>query len=310
MWVKEFFKEFPSVEKDVDFKKLTTVKTGGKARVLLRPTCAEDVVRAIKFTKETNVPIFVIGAGSNCLASDDGYDGVLLKLSPYMCQIDFCGNMVKVGAGARTSMLYSFCLAHRLGGCEFLANIPGTVGGATVMNAGCFGSCAADVVVGADVVDRDGNIVRIDADGLHFSERSSIFSDGESVVTDVYFSFFPSSTEDIIGRYEEIAVRKRLSQPVDKPCFGSVFKRTEKGSAAALIDRLGFKGFAINGAKVSEKHAGFFINENNATTGDFLTLIDIVGQTVRDRYGVVLSPEVVYVGVSDDLGGLPYSHFL
>lgn len=311
MWFEEFLKQFPACETNADFKKLTTVKTGGKAKILYRPTCEKDIAAAIKFSRDNGAPIFVIGGGSNCLAADEGYDGIVLKLSPYFSQIDFCGDVVKAGAGARTAMLYSFCLANELGGCEFLAHIPGTVGGATVMNAGCFGSCVADVVAFVDAVSKkDGKLTHFEREGLRFSERSSVFSDGEYVVTAVYFSFYHSCKKEIIRKYNDIALVKRASQPLDKPSFGSVFKRTETGSAAALIDEMGFKGFSINGAKVSEKHAGFFINEKHATTGDFLTLIDIVGQKVRDRYGIILSPEVVYVGNQDDLGRLPYAHFL
>ena len=311
MWFDEFLKRFSTCETNADFKKLTTVKTGGKAKVLFRPTCENDIAAVIKFSHDNGAPIFVIGGGSNCLAADEGYDGIVLKLSPYFSQIDFCGEVVKAGAGARTAMLYSFCLANELGGCEFLANIPGTVGGATVMNAGCFGSCIADVVTGADAVsEKDGKFTHLERDELKFSERRSVFSDGEYVVTAVYFSFSHSGKKEIIKKYNDIALAKRASQPLDKPSFGSVFKRTETGSAAVLIDALAFKGFSINGAKVSGKHAGFFINEKNATTDDFLTLIDIVGQKVRDRYGIILSPEVVYVGNQDDLGRLPYAHFL
>ena len=309
MRASEFKNIFPSCELKVEMKTLTTVKTGGRAEVLFRPTNDEQIVQAIRFAQQNGLSYFALGEGSNCLASDDGFSGILLKLNPYFCQIGFEGDLVVAYAGAKTAMLSAFCLKYQLSGAEFLASIPASVGGAMVMNAGCFGQCMADFVVAVEAVNQDGK-KRFDKKELEFDYRSSVFLKNGFVVTKVYFEFKQKPKEFIAQKMRDIALAKKSTQPLSKPSFGSVFRRCELGSPAKLIDELGFKGFSFNGAKVSEKHAGFFVNDKDATTNDFLMLIDIVGQKVLDCYGVMLSPEVRYIGDNDDLGRLSYTYNL
>ena len=293
MCVTKIAKLFDDVKLDVDLKTLTTVKTGGKADVLVRPKSIEQLIDVLKFCADNDLPYFVLGEGSNLLASDEGYHGVLLSLSPYFCQIGLSDGKVFAGAGAKTSMLCAFCLKYQLSGAEFMASIPASVGGATVMNAGCFGQTFSDVVYKVEAVNKYGTKTFL-ANELQYDYRHSVFMQNDYVITKVFFDFFTQPRDYIL----------------QKPSFGSVFKRCELGSPAKLIDELGFKGFCYNGAKVSEKHAGFFINHKNATTNDFLTLIDIVGQKVLKEYGIILEPEVKYLGDKDDLGRLSYTHNL
>jgi len=309
MCITKLAKLFEDVKFDVDLKTLTTVKTGGKAKVLVRPKNLQQLVNVLKFCVQNNLAYFVLGEGSNTLASDEGYNGVLLSLSPYFCQIGFEDGKVFADAGAKTSMLCAFCLKYQLSGAEFMASIPASVGGATVMNAGCFGQTFSDVVYKVEAVSIEGAKTFF-ADDLAYGYRHSVFTNNGYIVTKVFFDFKPQPRDYILQKIKNITLAKRTTQPLSKPSFGSVFKHCELGSPAKLIDDLGFKGFCYNGAKVSEKHAGFFINHKNATTNDFLTLIDIVGQKVLDEYGVILEPEVKYLGDKDDLGRLSYTHNL
>ena len=300
---------FPSCETDVDLKNLTTVKTGGRAEIVFRPQTEEELIKSIVFAKQNDLNYFILGEGSNCLASDEGYSGIIIKLTPYFCQIGFDGEYVVADAGAKTAMLSSFCLKYQFSGAEFLASLPASVGGATVMNAGCFGQSMSDIVVAVDAVNQDGK-KHFEKEQLCFDYRQSMFLNADYAVTKVYFRFETKPKEYILQKTRDIILAKKSSQPLNKPSFGSVFKRCKLGSVAKLIDDLGFKGFSFNGAKVSEKHAGFFINDKNATTNDFLMLIDIVGQKVLDEYGILLVPEVRYIGDKDDLGRLSYTHNL
>ena len=306
--LKEIFEDCQTF---VDMKTLTTVKTGGIAEVLFRPQDLSQLQRAITFAVDNSLPYFLLGEGSNCLASDDGYSGVLIKLSPYFCQIAFDGDLVVAGVGAKTAMLSAFCLKYQLSGAEFMSSIPASVGGATAMNAGCYGQCVADCVEMVEAVNHLG-IKYFDKKEISFDNRKSIFLTNGYAVTRVFFKFKPKARDAILQKMKSIAVAKKSSQPLTQPSFGSVFKGcpTAQYAPAEMIDALGFKGFCFNGAKVSEKHAGFFINEKHATTNDFLTLIDIVGQKVWEHYGVLLSPEVRYLGDKDDLGRLSYTHNL
>lgn len=306
--LKEIFEDCQSF---VDLKTLTTVKTGGVAEILFRPQDVAQLQRALAFAVESGLSFFVLGEGSNCLASDDGYSGVLLKLSPYFCQISFEDGLVVAGAGAKTAMLAAFCLKYQLSGAEFMASIPASVGGATVMNAGCYGQCVADCVEKVKAVNYQGEKI-FDKSEIAFGNRESVFLKNDYVITQVYFKFRPKPREAILQKMKSIALAKKSSQPLTKLSFGSVFKGCPSApfAPAQMIDELGFKGFCFNGAKVSEKHAGFFINEKNATTNDFLMLIDIVGQKVLDSYGVLLVPEVRYLGDKDDLGRLSYTYNL
>ena len=306
----DFQSVFDRCQQNVDLKTLTTVKTGGVAKWLFRPQNEEELLKILAFAQKNGKPYFVLGEGSNCLASDDGYSGILIKLSPYFCQISFDGDLVVADAGAKTSMLSAFCLKYQLSGAEFMASIPASIGGATVMNAGCYGQCMADCVEMVQAVNPCGTKY-FDKSQLGFGYRESVFLNSDYVVTKVFFKFRQKPRELVLQRMKNIALAKKSSQPLTKPSFGSVFKRNPTGLAPAeMIDALGFKGFAFNGAKVSEKHAGFFVNDNHATTNDFLMLIDIVGQKVKGQYGVLLNAEVRYLGDKDDLGRLPYTHDL
>lgn len=311
MYATKIAKLFDDVKLDVDLKNLTTVKTGGKADVLVRPKSIEQLIDALKFCTDNKLPYYVLGEGSNTLASDEGYHGVLLSLSPYFCQIGFKDGKVFAEAGAKTAMLCAFCLKYQLSGAEFMASIPASVGGATVMNAGCFGQTFKDVVSEVEAVNANG-VKTFFANDLLYDYRYSRFlaKDNDYVITKVFFDFKAQPRDYILQKIKNISLAKKTTQPLSKPSFGSVFKHCELGSPAKLIDDLGFKGFCYNGAKVSEKHAGFFINNKNATTNDFLTLIDIIGQKVLDEYGVMLVPEVKYLGDKDDLGRLSYTHNL
>jgi UDP-N-acetylmuramate dehydrogenase len=204
-------------------------------------------------------------------------------------------------------MLSHFAMQYGLSGAEFFSTIPATVGGAVAMNAGCFGHCVADRVQKVVAVDEKGEHVFY-ANQLMFDYRTSIFQNNGMVIIKAYFKLTQSDKKKVEEVMAKLKSLKRNLQPLDLPSFGSVFKRHEGISPAYLIDKLGFKGFSVGGAKVSEKHAGFFVNTGKATTEDFLTLINIVGSKVYEVYGVKLITEVKYLGDADDLGRLSYSY--
>jgi UDP-N-acetylmuramate dehydrogenase len=292
---------------DADLNTLTTVKTGGKAKVLLSPQSKEQLIEILKTVKQNNLPFFILGKGSNVLASDKGFNGVVIKPGRFLSQIFFENDLVVAEAGATTAMLANFAMQYGLTGVEFLSTIPASVGGAVAMNAGCFGYTVGEKVEKVVAVDEKGEHVFY-ANQLMFDYRTSIFQDNGMVITKVYFKLVPSDTKEVEKTMAKLLSLKRSLQPLDFPSFGSVFKRHEGISPAIMIDKLGFKGFAVGGAKVSEKHAGFFVNTGKATTEDFLTLINIVGNKVYEVYGVKLETEVKYLGDTDDLGRLSYSY--
>ncbi len=304
-----FLGEDVSIIYDVDMSSMVTVKTGGRARAVAYPKNVFQLQKILYSLRQKGEKYFVLGNGSNTLVSDEGYSGIVIKIGGYFGRISLCKDEVSlsVGAGASCAAVSAFALKNSLAGAEFLCAIPGSVGGATVINAGCYGYCMADVVTSVYAVTADGKKTYT-KQKICYGYRDSVFCRNDDVVAKVKITLKKGDAAAISGLMQKIKETKRASQPLDYPSFGSVFKSCGGKSAALLIDAAGLKGLTVGGARISDKHAGFFINTGKATTEDFLTLIDVAGNKIREKNGLILQPEVKYLGDTDDLGRLSYTH--
>ncbi len=278
-------------------KNHTTFQIGGPADLMAVPQDKESFLGLMDLVKDCPVPALVVGNGSNLLVSDDGIEGIVVKTEEALDKISLCGeHAVLAGAGATLSRLSSFCRDHALSGLEFAHGIPGTVGGAVCMNAGAYGGEMSDVVEKTEYY-KGKTVLSLSGRDHCFSYRHSFFSDrGDLVVLSSAFLLKPAKKEDISAKIADLANRRREKQPLNLPSAGSVFKRPEGCFAGKLIEDAGLRGFSINGAEVSEKHAGFIVNRGGATCNDVLALIDLIQKTVYRKFSVELECEIKIVG--------------
>lgn len=282
---------------DEPMSKHTSFKTGGNASVFVDIEDYNILGKVLRLCNETKTDIFVLGKGSNLLVSDDGIrDRAVIHLSTDFADMKLLDETsIEVQAGASLASLCKFALANSLTGLEFAYGIPGSVGGAAYMNAGAYGGEMKDVVTKVNHLDRDGNVGSYSGDELDFSYRHSAYSDSDLIITSVVFKLEKGDKAEIEAQMTDIMGRRVEKQPLEYPSAGSVFKRPEGYFAGALIEQSGLKGKRIGGAMVSEKHAGFIINYDNATTTDVTDLIKYCQKTVFDKFGVELHTEIKYV---------------
>ena len=270
----------------------TSLRIGGPARLMALPKNMAQLRAAERAAENYDIPAVVVGNGTNLLAPDEGLEALIIKLTPGLDYLHINGDVITAGAGTLLSKVAQEAQKHGLSGLEFAHGIPGSLGGAITMNAGAYGGEMKDVVVDVEYIDLVGEEkVRRGAD-LEFSYRSSAFSRRLGVITGARLQLTPGDPEEIRRRMNELAEKRRASQPLDLPSAGSAFKRPKDGYAAELIDRAGLKGMRVGGAMVSEKHAGFIVNAGGATAQDVRTLIGIIQQTVFEMSGVELEPEI------------------
>ncbi|MCR5684420.1 MAG: UDP-N-acetylmuramate dehydrogenase [Lachnospiraceae bacterium] len=279
--------------------KHTGFRTGGCADAFIETGDANVIGQILALAHSENVPVYVIGNGSNLLAADEGYRGIIIKMtapegSDAISFGDGC--TVRVPAGCSLGLLAHECAKKGLTGLEFAAGIPGSVGGAVVMNAGAYGKEIKDVLTLVTVMDRNGTVSVLKAEELKLDYRYSVVPERGWIVLEAVFTLKTGDSEQISGYMAELAGRRREKQPLEYPSAGSIFKRPEGYFAGKLIEDAGLKGFSVGGARVSEKHAGFIINTGGATSDDIMTLIDTVREKVRDRFSVTLEPEVRMLG--------------
>lgn len=270
----------------------TTFKIGGPARVLVSPQSVEEIQSAIRCAKQYDVPYLVVGNGSNLLVDDTGYEGMILRLGEDFAGIDIEGTTVTAQAGAMLSRIGNTAAAAGLAGFEFATGIPGTIGGAVVMNAGAYGGEVKDVITAVTVLDEMGRIVRLSNEQMEFGYRRSILSEKDYVVLEVALQLTGGDREMVQARIRELSARRREKQPLEYPSAGSTFKRPEGYFAAKLIEEAGLKGVRVGGAQVSAKHAGFVINTGNATAKDVIMLTNMVREEVQRQFGVTLELEI------------------
>ena len=271
----------------------TSFKIGGAADVFVMPDSVEKCCKAISLCGGFNVPYRIIGKGSNLLVSDEGYRGAIICVSNQLSDIELIDdNTIKCGAGAILSAVCNFALDNELAGMEFAYGIPGSLGGAVVMNAGAYGGEMKDIVCSCEFIDERGNLHSINADALDFSYRHSYFSDKCLCIVSVTLRLSKGDPAQIRQTMTELLNRRKEKQPLDFPSAGSTFKRPEGSYASMLIDQCGLKGFRVGDAQVSEKHAGFVVNLGNATCDDVVTLAKKVSEIVLDKTGYKLELEV------------------
>lgn len=281
---------------DEPMSRHTTFKIGGPAKLFCMPENEQQAADLIKACKELDITFFVLGNGSNLLISDNGLNGAVISFSQKMNGIAGEGNRLTAKAGASLATLCRFAANEGLGGLEFAFGIPGSVGGAVFMNAGAYGGEIKDRVTSVTALFPDGEIKTVLAEQADFGYRHSAFEQNGAVILSAEFELFKDDKAVIEQKMRDILGRRKEKQPLEWPSAGSAFKRPQNGFAAAMIDECGLKGFAIGGAQVSEKHAGFVINRGNATCDDVLKLLEAVKEKVFEKTGVMLEPEIKRLG--------------
>lgn len=281
---------------DEPMSKHTTFRIGGPADIFAMPETYEQIGGILKLCKAENLPFFVLGNGSNLLVSDQGYRGVIIQMDRNMQDIRLEGEEIHAGSGALLSSIAVEARNASLTGFEFAGGIPGTLGGACVMNAGAYGGEMKDVLKEVTVMTRDGEILTIPAEKLEMGYRTSVIKKNGYLVLEAAISLKKGDEEAIRARMKELSDLRIQKQPLELPSAGSTFKRPEGYFAGKLIMDSGLRGCRIGGAQVSEKHCGFVVNAGGATAGDVKTLMDHVIQVVKEKYGVTLEPEVKFLG--------------
>ncbi|MBE6844158.1 MAG: UDP-N-acetylmuramate dehydrogenase [Ruminococcus sp.] len=273
----------------------TTFKIGGNAGMVAEINSEIQLVEIVKFLRKNNVKFFVLGKGSNILADDNGFDGVILKISDKFSEIKIQDeNLIYCTAGTSLSRLCMFALEHSYSGLEFAYGIPGTAGGALYMNAGAYGGEIRDVIVSARYVDKNGDIVSVNAEDMNLSYRHSAFSENaDNIIVDMVFRLEKGEKAEIKAKMDELLQKRKDKQPLEYPSAGSTFKRPQGSYASLLIEQCGLKGMSVGGAQVSEKHSGFVINTGGATSEDVLRLTDKVREIVNEKTGYMLELEPI-----------------
>lgn len=281
---------------DEPMDKHITFRVGGNADFYVIPHSIDEVKELVGMLKSRNYPYYILGNGSNMLIGDKGYRGAIIKLYKNMSDIQIEGNIVTAQAGALLSKLAACCCEESLEGLEFAAGIPGTLGGAVVMNAGAYGGEMKDVLLSVTVLDDNGEIIELNNEQLELGYRSSIISKKGYIVLEAKLKLKNGNSEEIKNKIEQLRKKRIEKQPLEYASAGSTFKRPEGYFAGKLIMDSGLKGRCIGGAKVSEKHCGFIINTGNATAKDIKELIEFATETVYEKFGVKIETEVKMLG--------------
>ena len=296
---------------DADMSGYTSFRAGGKAMALVEVENKEQLKAVLRFADEGSIPHILLGNGSNTLFADSGYDGLVIRLGDCFgyvgiesedhkkAALDQPGEKViaRCGASMLLSTVAMFMREEGITGFEFASGIPGSIGGAVFMNAGAYGGEMKDIVASVHAVSPDGRQEKdFSGEEMNFGYRRSILQDNGWIATDVTFNLTAGNKEEIAARMKDLNARRNAKQPVNYPSAGSTFKRPEGYFAGKLIEDAGLKGLTVGGAQVSTLHSGFIINKGGATAADILQLIALVQNTVYDKFGVMLEPEVRIIG--------------
>lgn len=281
---------------DEPMSRHTTFRVGGPADFFVTPKAKEEVRDVIRICKEAGMPYYIIGNGSNLLVSDAGYRGVIVQIYKEMNEVKVEGDLVKAQAGALLSGIAAKALRAELSGFEFASGIPGTIGGACVMNAGAYGGEMKDVLESVTVLTGEGKIIELGRNELELGYRTSVIAKKGYIVLGAVLKLERGDGEKIKTYMDELKEKRVTKQPLEYPSAGSTFKRPEGYFAGKLIEDAGLRGFQVGGAQVSEKHCGFVINRNHATAADIMELMRQVQIRVKENSGVDLEPEVKRLG--------------
>ena len=274
--------------------KHTSFKIGGPAECFIKIKTIEQLKDILKYAQKGKIPLTIIGNGSNLLVSDDGIKGIVLKIEiEKICQ-DIKNGIIllTVGSGIKLGALAQKCLKEEVAGFEFASGIPGTIGGAIRMNAGAHGSEMKDIVKTVKYMTRNGEIHTITNEQAKFEYRKSLFAEKDYIILEVELQLKTGKAEEIKEKMTEYATYRKEKQPIEYPSAGSTFKRGTDFITAKLIDECGLKGYQIGGAQISEKHAGFIINKNNATAKDVINLMEYTKEQVYKKFGKKIEQEI------------------
>ena len=285
-----------SILLDEPISRHTTFRVGGTADFFVTTKAKEEVRDVIRICKEAGMPYYIIGNGSNLLVSDAGYRGVIVQIYKEMNEVKVEGDLVKAQAGALLSGIAAKALGAELSGFEFASGIPGTIGGACVMNAGAYGGEMKDVLESVTVLTGEGKIIELGRNELELGYRTSVIAKKGYIVLGAVLKLERGDGEKIKTYMDELKEKRVTKQPLEYPSAGSTFKRPEGYFAGKLIEDAGLRGFQVGGAQVSEKHCGFVINRDHATAADIMELMRQVQIRVKENSGVDLEPEVKRLG--------------
>lgn len=294
--IKQFFRGYIAINEPM--LKYTSMRVGGPADYYVEPADRQDLVEIVTYFQKNSYPYMMLGRGSNMIVSDEGIHCAAINLESSLSDVRMEGDLVIAEAGAHWSKFVDFCIQQGLAGVEMLAGIPGSVGGAVVMNAGARGGETADHLVKVEVL-RDGHIQIVKKEEADFSYRHSGFD--RDIVLSASFRLPPGDKEELIRLRREFILKRNTTQPLTLPNSGSMFKNPIGTYAAKLIEQAGLKGKRVGNAQISEKHANFIVNLGDARASDIVTLIDIVRRTVHQNTGVPLELEVKLVGFSNEI---------
>ena len=278
-----------------DMKNHIYFKVGGPADIFLTPKSIEQLSETVKICKQNNIPYLIIGNGSNLLVKDGGIRGVVIALTK-LDKLQSKGNFIKAVAGVLLKDVSDRAVENSLTGFEFASGIPGSVGGAVFMNAGAYDGEIKNVILEAEVLDEEGNVIVLNRDELELGYRTSRVMKDNLVVLSAIFQLELGEKEAIQSRVDELTAKREEKQPLEYPSAGSTFKWPEGYFAGKLIQDAGLKGYSVGGAAVSEKHSGFVINKGGATAKDILELIKYIQDEVYKQFGVELHTEVRILG--------------
>lgn len=278
--------------------KYTSFKIGGPAECLVKIKTIEQLKEILKYAEDKNIELTIIGNGSNLLVSDEGIKGIVAKIEIDNLKIDIQDEkiLITVGSGIKLGLLAQKCLREEIAGFEFASGIPGTIGGAIRMNAGAHGTEMKDIVKTVTYVDRNGEIHKIENEQAKFEYRNSLFAHKDYIIVETEIQLEKGNATEIKEKMTEYANYRKEKQPIEYPSAGSTFKRGADFITAKLIDECGLKGYQIGGAQISEKHAGFIINKENATAKDVIELMKYTKEQVYEKFGKVIEAEIVTIG--------------
>ncbi|WP_458126801.1 UDP-N-acetylmuramate dehydrogenase [Paenibacillus sp. Z3-2] len=276
-------------------KEHTYIKIGGNADILVHPTTIDEIKKIVEIANIHQLPLTVIGKGSNVIIKDGGIRGVTVSLS-HFDQVNVSEDNIIAQSGADIIDVSRLALDHSLTGLEFACGIPGSTGGALYMNAGAYGGQIADVVKRATVINKDGAVVEIARDEMKFGYRNSLFKMDHYIILEAEFELQKGNKDEIASKMKELTFLRESKQPLEFPSCGSVFKRPEGHFAGKLIQDCNLQGTRIGGAEISMKHAGFIVNVDHATAQDYMDLIQFIQQKVYDTFHVELETEVIFLG--------------
>lgn len=293
-----FFKKFlkdENIRENELMMNHTTFRVGGPCDIMVFPETEFEFVNVVREVLNRNIPYFILGLGSNLIVRDGGIRGVVINLVKFQ-KISIKGNFINSEAGARLCDISNIAYENSLKGFEFACGIPGTIGGALVMNAGAYGGEISHVIHRVKIIDLEGKIHVVNKENIEFGYRKTLISNKGYIVISCELILEFGNKELIKNNIDDLTFRRNLKQPLEYPSAGSVFKRPEGYFAGKLIEDSGFRGYVYKNAMVSEKHCGFIVNKSGATSKDILDLIGIVKEKVYDKFGVELELEVKVVG--------------